>query len=125
ESVEVNIDSLQWLGGAARGHATVNWTEALRLQAGIEAEGFQLARLDAALEAEVGAQMRVDARLDDTPDIQVQLDALSGHWRGAPLSGQGELRLLEGELAPSELRLAAGQSRLELKGAAGQLAFML
>lgn len=125
EEIDADIDRFEWLGGTARGRLQLDWQRALRVQAAIDAQGFELARLDPMLDAEVGADFGVTAYLDDAPDVHLEIERLSGYWRGASLSGNGEIRLVNRELAPSALYLQAGSSRLQLRGEAQRLGFDL
>lgn len=120
--IKAGIQRLEWLGGEAKGSLALDWHQALELQAALGSEGFELARLDPRLDAELGANFKLAARLDEAPDVRIEIDSISGHWQGAPLSGHGELRLVNRELAPSALALQAGSSRLSVRGEAERLA---
>lgn len=116
----LDVQSLRWLDGEASGDVRINWQDAVDVHAQLQARGFELAQLQPDLNATVGGRFGATINLTgDQPDVQLKIDSLNGDIAGRRLGGEGNLRMRDGRLSTSGLRITAGDAQIRLQDAPG------
>jgi len=123
----VNIVDGQVLGGDLTGNIKFAWTGGTNWSARLKAKGIETGILLPDWPGSISTELKADGSLEP---FRLKLDILQldGEIRERPLTASGQLHLQGEQQLDADIRLASGNSRLDLQGelfAAEGLAFSL
>ncbi len=127
ESAVVNIVDGQVFGGDLTGNIEFAWTGGTNWSARLNAKGIETGILLPDWPGSISTELKADGSLEP---FRLKLDILQldGEVRERPLTASGQLHLQGEQQLDADIRLASGNSRLDLQGelfAAEGLAFSL
>ncbi|HEX7047249.1 MAG TPA: translocation/assembly module TamB domain-containing protein [Gammaproteobacteria bacterium] len=126
DHVVADIENLQWLNGMAEGSATLAWRDAVQLDAQLRGGGFELARINSRVDGQLGGNISAQAVFGgEQPDVTLRIESLDGEIAGQTITGNGSIRLADGELMTQGLVIDAGEAHVELNDAASGFDFRI
>lgn len=115
DGVEATLSDSEVLDGRASGRGSYTWAEDGRWSAELVTENLNIAPLSRGLPGQISSDFAAQGQLKPL-QFAVDIRRLEGVIRDKPLTGEGGLRYVDGNLNAEQLRITSGESQLQADG---------